>query len=137
MINFHELQVGDYVIAEYEGTMWEGEVMGLNHDEKQISVQTEVQDFWYDPKHVYPIVLNDEQLKKLNFEKNVMPDDGSIKYKKGSFRIAIPSEGDFSSIEMWYREDRRHHPNVHYIHQLQNQYLQMTKIHLTKEIMAK
>lgn len=135
MIDFSELQVGDYVIAEYENTMWEGEVMNLNHDEKQISVQTEVQSFYYEPKHVYPIVLNDEQLKKLNFEKEVM-DDGSIKYRKGSFRIAIPSEGDFSYIEMWYREDRRHHPNVHYVHQLQNQYLQMTKIRLTKEIMV-
>ena len=135
MIDFSELQVGDYVIAEYENTMWEGEVMNLNHDEKQISVQTEVQSFYYEPKHVYPIVLNDEQLKKLNFEKQVM-DDGSIKYRKGSFRIAIPSEGDFSYIEMWYREDRRHHPNVHYVHQLQNQYLQMTKIRLTKEIMV-
>ena len=135
MINFSELQVGNYVTAEYESSMWEGEVMGLNNDEKQISVQTEVQDFWYDPQHVYPIVLNDEQLKKLNFEKEVM-DDGSIKHKKGSFRIAIPSEGDFSNIEMWYREDRRHHPNVHYIHQLQNQYLQMTKVRLTKAIMV-
>ena len=135
MINFSELQVGDYVIAEYEGTMWEGEVMALNHDEKQISVRTEVQSFYYEPKHVYPIVLNDEQLQKLQFSKEV-DDDGTVKYKKGSFRLSIPSEGDFSTIEIWYREDRRHHPNVHYIHQLQNQYLQMTKIHLTREVMV-
>lgn len=135
MINFNELQIGDYVIAEYEGTMSEGEVMNLNHDEKQVCVQTEVQAFYYEPQHVFPIVLNDEQLKRLNFTKEVM-DDGSIKYKKGSFRIAIPSEGDFSGMEMWYREDRRHNPNVHYVHQLQNQYLQMTKIHLTREVMV-
>ncbi len=45
MINFSELQVGDYVIAEYEGTMWEGEVMNLNNDEKQMCIQTEVQEF--------------------------------------------------------------------------------------------
>ena len=135
MINFSELQAGDYVLVEYEGTLSEGEVMNLNHDEKQVCVQTEVQGFWYDPKSVFPLVLNDEQLMRLNFTKDVM-DDGSIKYKKGSFRIAIPSEGDFSSMEMWYREDRRHNPNVHYIHQLQNQYLQMTKIHLTREVMV-
>lgn len=135
MINFSELQVGNYVIAEYESTLWEGEVMKLNNDEKQICVQTDVQSFYYESNNVFPIPLNDEQLKKLNFEKEVM-DDGSIKYRKGSFRIAIPSEGDFTNIEMWYREDRRHHPNVHYIHQLQNQYLQMTKIHLTKAIMV-
>ncbi len=135
MINFSELQVGDYVIAGYEGTMSEGEVMKLNGDEKQVCVQTEVQDFWYDPQDLYPIVLNDEQLARLHFAKEVM-DDGSIKYKKGTFRLVIPSEGDFSTIEMWYREDRRHNPNVHYIHQLQNQYLQMTKVHLTKEVMV-
>jgi len=135
MINFSELQVGDYVIAEYEGTMSEGEVMKLNNDEKQVCVQTEVQGFWYDPRLVHPIVLNDEQLMRLNFTKEVMSDN-SIKYKKGSFRIVIPSEGDFSSLDMWYREDRRHHPNVHYIHQLQNHYLQMTKIHLTREVMV-
>ena len=135
MININELQTSNYVIAEYEGTMWEGEVMGLNHDEKQISVQTEVQDFWYSPKHVYPIALNDEEMKRLQFSKEVM-EDGSVKYKKGSFRLAIPAEGEFSNIDMWYREDRRNHPNVQYVHQLQNQYLQMTKIHLTREVMA-
>ncbi|MDQ2752509.1 MAG: hypothetical protein M3R72_05745 [Bacteroidota bacterium] len=135
MINFSELQVGDYVLAEFEGTMSESEVMNLNHDEKQICVQTEVQNFWFDPKNVFPIVLNDEQLMRLQFTKEVM-DDGRIKYKKGTFRLVVPSEGNFSSLEMWYREDRRHHPNVHYIHQLQNQYLQMTKIHLTREVMV-
>ncbi len=135
MIQFSELQAGDYVIVEYEGTRWEGEVMKLNHDEKQVCVQTEVQDFWYAPADVYPIVLNDEELKRLHFGKEVM-DDGSIKYKKGSFRLAIPAEGDFSDIEMWYREDRRHHPDVHFVHQLQNNYLQMTKVHLTREVMV-
>lgn len=135
MITFSELQVGNYVIAEYDGVMSEGEVMNLNNDEKQICVQTEVQSFWFDLSHVFPILLNDEQLIHLNFTKEKM-DDGSFKYKKGSFRIAIPSEGDFSNLEMWYREDRRHHPNVHYIHQLQNSYLQMTKIHLTREVMV-
>lgn len=134
MIIFSELQAGDYVIAEYEGTLSEGEVMNLNHDEKQVCVQTEVQDFWYDAENLYPIILNDEQLMRLNFAKEAM-EDGRIKYKKGSFRLVIPSEGDFSNIEMWYREDRRRHPNVHYIHQLQNQYLQMTKVHLTKQVM--
>lgn len=135
MINISELQISDYVIAEYEGTRWEGEVMKLNHDEKQICIQTEVQDFWYDPANVYPIVLNDDEMKRLHFTKEVM-EDGSVKYKKGSFRLALPAEGNFSDIEMWYREDRRHHPNVHYVHQLQNSYLQMTKVHLTREVMV-
>lgn len=135
MIKISDLQVGDYVLAEYEGTMREGEVTGLNHDEKQICVETDVQEFWYEPSYVFAIPLNDEQLTRLNFTKEVN-DDGSVKYKKGTFRLVIKEPDNFSSVEMWYREDRRHHPNVHYIHELQNQYLSMTKVHLTREVMV-
>ncbi len=135
MIHFHELKLGDYVIAEFEGKKSDGEVTRLNHDEKQICVETDVQEFWYEQDQLYPMPITDESLQKLNFVKEKMP-DGSVKYKKGSFRIVIPRENDFASLEMWYREDKRHHPDVHYIHQLQNHYLQMTKIHLTNEVMA-
>lgn len=135
MINFHDLKVGDYVIAEFEGVMRDGVVTRLNHEDKQVCVETEVQEFWYEPDQIYPIPLNDQNLLKLNFIKEEMP-DGWIKYRKGSFRIVIPAKDDFSAVEMWYREDRRHHPEVHYIHQLQNHYLQMTKVHLTREVMV-
>jgi hypothetical protein len=135
MIKFSELKQGDYVIAEFEGSRREGEVVRLNNDEKQVCVETDVQEFWYDTDDLYPIPISDESLKKLNFIKETMP-DGVVKYKKGSFRLVIPKEGDFSVVEMWYREDKRDAPNVHYVHQLQNQYLQMTKVHLTKEVMA-
>lgn len=135
MINFHDLKVGDYVIAEFEGVMREGVITRLNHEDKQVCVETEVQEFWYEPDQLYPIPLNDENLLKLNFSKEEMP-DGTVKYKKGSFRIVIPAKDNFSAIEMWYREDRRYHPDVHYIHQLQNHYLQMTKVHLTREVMV-
>lgn len=135
MIKFNELQQGGYVMAEYEGKLWEGEVVRLNRDEKQVCVETEVQDFWYHPQHLFPIPLNEEQLLKLNFAREDS-DDGSVKYKKGSFRLVVSRKDDFSNIEMWYREDKRRHPNVHYIHELQNHYLQMTKVHLTREVMA-
>ena len=135
MIKFNELKQGDYIIGDYEGSRWEGEVTRLNGDEKQVCVDTGVQDFWFEQEQLYPIPINDEQLLKLNFTKQEN-DDGSVKYMKGSFRILVPQKDNFSSFEMWYREDRRHHPDVHYIHQLQNHYLQMTKIHLTKEVMA-
>lgn len=134
MIKYHDIKIGDYIKAEYEGKMWEGEVVNLNGDEKQVCVDTGVQEFWFEQEHLYPLELNDESLMKLKFTKQVN-EDGSIKYLKGSFRIAISHPDDFSQMEMWYREDRRHHPNVHYIHQLQNQYLDMTKIHLTDEPM--
>jgi len=135
MIKFSELKQGDYVFAEFEGSRREGEVVRLNGDEKQVCVETEVQEFWYEPDDLYPIPMSDEAMKNLNFSKETMP-DGVVKYKKGSFRMVIPKENDFSVVEMWYREDRRDHPNVHYVHQLQNHYLQMTKVHLTKEVMA-
>jgi hypothetical protein len=130
MIKFSDLKIGDYVRAEYEGKTWDGEVTRLNGDEKQVEVTTEVQASWFEPEHLFPIPLNEDSLDKLGFHKH-LNEDGSVKYMKGSFRLVTPTAGDFSHFEMWYREDRRHNPDVHYVHQLQNQYLQMTKIHLT------
>jgi hypothetical protein len=132
MIKFNEVKIGDLVQVDYKGKTREGEVTGLNGDEKQICVATEVQDFWYDLEDVYPLPLNDEQLLNLNFHKQENEHTGEIKYSKDAFRLVIPAESDFSNIEMWYREDRRYHPDVHYIHQLQNHYLQMTKVPLCK-----
>jgi hypothetical protein len=134
MIKFSDIKVGDFVMCEYEGKMWEGEVTRLNGDEKQVEVETEVQAFWFEQEHLFPIPLNDEQLLKLHFTKQEN-EDGSTKYMKGSFRIVLPIKNDFSHVEMWYREDKRHNPDVHYIHQLQNHYLDMTKVHLTKDAM--
>ena len=134
MIKFSDLKVGDYVMVDFEGKMWNGEVTGLNRDEKQVCVETEVQEFWYEPEHVYPIPISDEQLMLLNFTKEEM-EEGSVKYKKGAFRLVIPEKDNFSRTEIWYREDIRH-PQMHYIHELQNNYMQMTKVHLTDEVIA-
>jgi hypothetical protein len=134
MIKFNDIKIGDYLLAEYEGKMWEGEVVNLNGDEKQVCVATDVQEFWFETDHLFPIELSEDALLKLNFQKHAN-DDGSVKYMKGSFRIVTPVAGDFSHMEMWYREDKRHNPDVHFIHQLQNQYMDMTKIHLTEEPM--
>ena len=133
MINYNQIKIGDFMLGEYNGKLWEGEVTDLNGEEKQVCLLTDVQEFWFEPEHLYPIPLNDEQLLRLNFTREMMP-DGAIKYKKGAFRLQIPSVGDFSHIDIWYREDRRHHPDIHYIHQLQNHYLSMTKVHLTREL---
>jgi hypothetical protein len=132
MIKFNDLKMGDYVMGEFEGKMWEGEVVRLNNEDKQVCVETDVQEFWFEPEHLYPITLNDESLRNLGFEKEEN-EDGTVKYKKASFRLVIPAKDDFSHLDMWYREDRRHNPDIHYVHQLQNAHLQMTKIHLTRE----
>lgn len=135
MIPFNEIKVGDYVYAEYEGQQRMGMVTRINRDEKQVGVETDVQEFFYSIDHLFPVPLSDESLSTLRFQRE-RAEDGRIKYRKGAFRIVTPSAGDFSTIEMWYREDRRHHPNVHFIHQLQNHYHDMTKVHLTDEVIS-
>ena len=133
MINYHEINIGDLVNAEYGGQMKEGEVINLNGDEKQVCVESGDQEFWFEAEHVFPIPLSDEQMLALNFSKESQ-EDGSVKFSKESFRLIIKADHDFSFLEMWYREDMRVHPDVHYVHQLQNHYLQMTKVPLTKDI---
>jgi len=134
MIKFNDIQIGDFVIGEYDGKKWEGQVTHLNGDEKQVCVQTDVQEFWFEQEHLFAIPLSEEQLLKLNFTKQAT-DDGGTKYMKGPFRIVVPVADNFSQMDIWYREDRRHNPDIHFVHQLQNHYLQMTKVHLTKDSM--
>lgn len=132
MIKFNNIKIGDLLRAEYEGQIKDGEVVLLNGDEKQVCVKTDVQDFWFETEHLQGIPLNDEALTKLKFTK-LRTEEGEVKYMKGAFRLVIKTPGDFSHIDMWYREDKRHNPNVHFVHELQNQYHDMTKVHLTAE----
>ena len=76
------------------------------------------------------IPLDEGQLMKLGFEKEEI--DGAVKYKKGVFRLVTPKKGDFSNIEMWYREDRRHFSFPLGVHELQNLHMAMSKIPLDK-----
>jgi len=68
----------------------------------------------------------------FKFHKQVN-DDGTIKYLKGAFRILIPKEGDFSRMEIWYRDETRHITHSIYVHNLQNHFYDMTKVHLNDE----
>ena len=130
MIHFKELKKGDYVLAESDGQAWQGEVNDFNNDEKQVSINNGVQDFWFDPKDLYPIPVDDKRLSDLNFKK-VVNDDGSIKYMKDAFRILIPAADSFLNYTIWYRDEKRYITEPIYLHQLQNHYLDMTKVHLT------
>ena len=132
MIKFNELKIGDIVDVEYEGRKSEGEVIDLDHEDKEACVKTAVQDFWYTPGQIYAIPLSDGQLHRFGFEK-VENGDGTIKYKKDAFRILLSKKDDFSEFEMWYREDRRHMTHPISVHELQNHFSQMTKIHLDKD----
>lgn len=132
MIRYHDLKLGDYIMANNDGTIWAGEVTDLNGDEKEICVNNGVQDFWFKAEELLPLPLNDEQLMKLKFQKQENG-DGSVKYMKGAFRLQVPVKDDFSKFEIWYRDEKRQilHPIA--VHELQNHYLAMTKVHLTDE----
>jgi len=131
MIKFNELKVGDIVNVEFEGNIKEGEVIDLDGQDKLVCVQTDVQEFWYEPQHLFPITVDDDQLKKFGFEKKEN-EDGTVKYMKDAFRILLPKKDNFSSYEIWYREDRRHITQPISMHELQNHYSSMTKIDLAK-----
>ena len=132
MIQFHELRNGDVVLVEFEGQRKEGEVIGLDGAEKMANVRVGEQDeFWYEPKDLYSIPLDEDQLTKLGFESQGL-ENGQVKYMRGPFRILLAKRGDFSHFEMWYREDRRHITQPLGVHQLQNHYHQMTKVDLSR-----
>jgi hypothetical protein len=128
MIKINELKEGDYVMADFEGQIKEGVVTELNHEDKEICVKTNVQTFWFKPENLYPIALDESQLLKLGFEKEAY-ENNYTKFKKGPFRVLLNSKG-FDDFEIWYREDHRQIKMPIAVHQLQNHYLQMTKVEL-------
>ncbi len=133
MIQFNEIKVGDYLFADNDGDKKQGEVTNLNVAAKQVCVNTGVQDFWYETNQLSTIVLNDEQLKNLKFEKQEN-EDGTVKYMKGAFRMLLSSKDNFSAFEIWYRDERRHIMQPIGVHQLQNHFYDMTKVHLNDEV---
>lgn len=130
MLKIGNLRSGDIVMVNDEGVMREGTVVEISHEENQALVDNGVQEFWYSPDEMNALPLDENQLMKLGFTKE--EGDGSVKYKKDSFRLVTPKKGDFSNIEMWWREDKRHFSFPLNVHELQNLFLDMTKVHLEK-----
>lgn len=133
MIKFSELKKGDFVIADFDGDKRRGEVEDLNHNEKQVCVNTGVQSFWYDTADLYPIEITEEEMEKLKFHRQLLADN-TCKYMKGAFRILTPHTGDFSRMEVWYRDEQRHVIERIPLHVLQNHFYEMTKVHLNEEV---
>jgi hypothetical protein len=131
MIRFQDLKVGDFVIAEFDGEKWEGTITDLNREDKEVCVQTEVQEFWFKPENLYGIPLNDQELIRLGFIRQPNGEN-SVKYMKGAFRVFLPNKDDFNNLEIWYREDHRNLHQPLTVHELQNHYNQMTKVDLTR-----
>jgi len=132
MIKFHEVKVGDYLIADNDGDARRGEVTNLNGDEKQVCVDNGVQEFWYETDQLTALPITEDELKHLKFHSEAQA-DGSVKYMKGAFRMLIPKAGDFSKMEIWYRDEKRHIVNEIPLHVLQNHFYEMTKVHLNEE----
>lgn len=132
MIKFSDLKAGDYVLAVTDGQSWQGEVTDFNNDEKEIGVNNGVQKFYFKSESLNPIPVDEATLLKMSFSKQVN-EDGSVKYLKGAFRIKTPKQDDFNQYEIWYRDEKRHILSPIYLHQLQNHYQAMTKVHLTDQ----
>jgi len=130
MLKIGELKQGDIIKVNDDGVEREGTVVSISYEEHQALVDNGVQEFWYSPEDMKPIPVDESQLKQLGFVKE--ESNGTVKYKKDSFRLVIPKEGDFSHIEMWWREDRRHFNFPLGVHQLQNLHHDMTKVPLEK-----
>jgi len=128
MLKIGELKQGDIVKVSDEGVEREGVVVRVSHEENQALVDNGVQEFWYAPEEIKAVPLDESHLNKLGFEKQDL--DGAVKYLKGAFRLVTPKKGDFSNVEMWYREDRRHFSFPIGVHELQNLHLAMTKVPL-------
>ena len=128
MLKINELKSGDVIMVNDDGVMREGRVVSTSLEENQALVDNGVQDFWYSPEDMTPVSLSEEHLMRFGFTKEDV--DGGVKYKKDSFRLLTPKKGDFSNVEMWWREDRRHFGMPIGVHHFQNLFMDMTKIHL-------
>ncbi len=131
MVKITDLKEGDIVKVIDSGDERIGTVVEISRDENMANINNGVQEFWYSPEDIIPIPLTDEQLvHTLGFEKEETSD--GTKYKKGPFRVVVHDPGNYTSLDVWYREDRRHFNHPLYLHELQNHHLEMTKVHLEK-----
>ncbi|MFT3681004.1 MAG: hypothetical protein QM791_12070 [Ferruginibacter sp.] len=133
MLKFQNIKVGDYLMGDNEGDVRKGEVTNLKYGEHQVCLDIGTQEFWYEMNQLSAIPLNENELTKLKFAKQENG-DGTVKYLKGAFRMMIPGSGDFSKMELWYRDEHRHIMHPINVHELQNHFLEMTKVHLNEEV---
>lgn len=130
MLKLGDLKSGDIISLNHEGDEREGTVIRVSHENRQALVDNGIQEFWYNLDEIRSIPLDEKQLVGLGFIKEET--NGAVRFKKDSFRLVIAREGDFSNIEMWWREDRRHFNFPLSVHDLQNLYHDMTKIPLER-----
>jgi hypothetical protein len=133
MVKITELKEGDIVRVEEEGMERTGVVTDTSREDNMVCVNNGIQEFWYSPADIAPVPLTNEQLvHTLGFEREDTPE--GTKYKKGPFRVLVHDPGNYTNLEVWYREDHRHFHHPLYVHELQNHHLDMTKVPLERVI---
>jgi len=130
MVKVQELKQGDIVRIVQDTTEREGTVVEVSREENMVLIDNGIQEFWYTPEQIAAIPLTEKELFNLGFEREDVPE--GAKYKKGPFRVLVHDPGNYTNLDIWYREDRRHFNHPIYIHELQNLHLQMTKVPLEK-----
>ncbi len=131
MIKISDLKQGDIVKVLDEGAEREGVVTDVDREENQAEIDNGIQEFWYTPEQIVPLPMTEERLiHLLGFEKEDTPE--GAKFKKGAFRMLVKDPGNYTQLDIWYREDHRHFNHSIYLHELQNLHLDMTKVHLER-----
>ncbi|HYK55364.1 MAG TPA: hypothetical protein VEV15_02730 [Flavisolibacter sp.] len=130
MVKISDLKEGDIVHVLNDGEEKPGMVTDTSREDNMVCIDNGVQGFWYNPEDIVPVPLTEHQLiYTLGFEKEP-GENGALKFKKGPFRVVVHDPGNYTNLEVWYREDHRQFTNPLYVHELQNHYLQMTKVPL-------
>ena len=130
MIKIQELKQGDIVRVVQDMSEREGTVVDVSREENMVLINNGIQEFWYTPEQIAAIPLTEKELFRLGFEKTET--QNGTKYMKGPFRVLVHDPGNYTNLDIWYREDRRHFNHPIYVHELQNLHLQMTKVPLEK-----
>ena len=133
MIKISDLKEGDIVKVLDEGVEREGVVTDVDTEENQAQVDNGVQEFWYNPGEIVPVPMTeDRMINLLGFEKEETGE--GVKFKKGAFRVLVKDPGNYTNLDLWYREDHRHFSHSLYLHELQNHHLAMTKVPLERVV---
>jgi hypothetical protein len=133
MVKLNEMKPGDIIkVLDEGGVEREGTVVEVSRDEKMACVDNGVQEFWYTMDQLEPLVLTEERLFQLGFDRQ--DTEVGTKYSRGPFRVLFKEPGRNDNLEIWYREDHRVFNHALYVHELQNHYMAMTKVPLERTI---
>jgi hypothetical protein len=131
MVKVADLKAGDIVHVLHDGDERIGSVVDINRMDNLACIDNGVQEFWYPPEEIVPVPLTEAHLMNtLGFDKE--ENEEGVKYKRGPFRILVHDPGNYTNMDVWYREDHRHFNHPIYLHELQNHYLAMTKVPLER-----